>query len=303
MHRLHSKACRLAPALVVTLLALGPGCSDDSASPSASPSPSGANEGTQNPAGRPGTETAPDHDGGVAPSVPDGSVDGSVADGGGVVDAAHAADAAPPPPVDPCPNLPIPGVAFNRNVLYREWSLSATGDGTYFASQAPYRLGFTRVQNRIWIMKFRTEANSYRGRMSAGADSDPGLAWISNAPDDANWALKNNLVSLTPHGTAMLDFLVIKDDADANTVATNSAFAQLRGMPTLRGDHCYYFGYENVSTLPSTAIDASFWSSADECGATGNGTCWYLGLDVNHYLHDPGTGATIAANVIPGLTH
>src|SRR2546430_11240319 len=86
-------------------------------------------------------------------------------------------DAAPP---DPCPALQIPQTINNRSVVYREWGPNAKGDGTYFTSQAPWRLGFNRVKDVIWVVKFRTEANTYLGKVSAYGDNSGGVAWISD---------------------------------------------------------------------------------------------------------------------------
>jgi len=302
---LHSNA-RYAAAFIVSALAVAVACSDRASSSSSNPAvqtsgsepvPPGPESGGAD-GGAPITPEPGPADTGV--TLPDGyPPDGSVPDASMLADSSDSAS----PPTDPCPNLPIPTTAFNRSVLYREWSPSAVGDGTYFVSQAPYRLGFTRVQHRLWIMKFRTEANSYVGKISAGSDSVGGLSWISSTPDGASWALQNDLVAWSGNGNSLLNFIVVKDDADESKLATDPALAQWRGMPVLRGDHCYYFGFENATTYPAAGIDASYWNSSDECGATGNGTCWYLGIDVGHFLHDPTSGATVVGNVIPGLTH
>lgn len=212
----------------------------------------------------------------------------------------------PPPPAvqDPCPNLPIPGNVFNRGVVFREWSPTAVGDGSYFADQAPWRLGFNRIQGNVWIVKFRTEANTYRGRVSAYGDSSGGIAWVSDSPTDATFALQNHLVGYEVHGGGSLDFIVVKDDADANKIATDPAFASDRNTPKLRGDHCYYLGFENVASLPPSPLTTAFWSTADDCGtSTGGTSCYYLAMDLTHYLHVPTTGQIMAGNVIPGLTH
>jgi hypothetical protein len=297
--RLHFNA-QLAGAFIVSAVAIGAACD-----PKSSSNPPAQSDGSAT------TAPAPEDgrvDGGAPPIAPGpGPADAGPPLSDGSLPEASLSDAASPdsasPPLDPCPNLPIPTTAFNRSVLYREWSVSAVGDGSYFVSQAPYRLGFTRVRNRVWIIKFRTEANSYVGRMSAGSDSVGGLSWISSAPDDANWALQHDLVAWSGTGNSLISFLVVKDDADQTKLATDPSLSPWRGMPTLRGDHCYYFGFENATTYPAAGIDASFWNSSDDCGATGNGTCWYLGIDVGHLLRDPSSGATIAGNVIPGLTH
>ena len=233
-----------------------------------------------------------------APPASDGGTVGPALDGGAGTEAAA-------PPADPCPSLPIPGTAYNRNVVFREWSATATGDGSYFASQAPFRLGFNRLHGNVWIVKFRTEANTYFGRISAGADSTAAITWISDSPTDPTIAVKNNLVSYGTHGVGTVDFVVVRDAADAARIATEPAFAGLRGASKLEGDHCYYVGFENVAGVVANPLTASYWSSApDDCG-TQNGTpdCYYLGIDFNHTLHVVTTGQTVAGNVIAGLTH
>ncbi|MBK6691537.1 MAG: hypothetical protein IPG50_04945 [Myxococcales bacterium] len=230
------------------------------------------------------------HDGGLpsAPNPTDGGVTPSL-------DAAAA-------PIDPCPTLPVPSTCFNRNVVYREWGPSAVGDGTYFASQAPTRLGFNRVQGNVWIVKFRTEANSYAGRVTASGDSSGGIAWISDSPCGPAFAVANRLVTFEVHGGGSLNFLVVKDAADAQKIATDPALASWRSSPKLKGDTCYYAGFQN-STHPTFPIGESAWDLTDDCGAsTGGASCYYLAMDFAHYLH-PFSGGIMAGNVIAGLTH
>lgn len=225
--------------------------------------------------------------------------DAQATDGGSI-----APDATSAPPSDPCPTLPTPGTAFGRNVVYREWSASATGDGAYFASQAPWRLGFNRLHGNVWIVKFRTEAASYFGRISVGADSTAGMTWISDTPTDATFAVQHKLVTYGTHGDGMIDFVVVKDDADALRIATEPAFASLRSSPQLRGDHCYYVAFENVAGTPANPLTSSYFATApDDCGAL-NGTpdCYYLAFDFNHRLHETTQGQVVAGNVIAGLT-
>jgi hypothetical protein len=205
--------------------------------------------------------------------------------------------------VEPCPTLPIPTTCFGREVMYREWGPNATGDGTYFADQAPYRLGFNRVQNRIWIVKFQVEENTYRARLSTSGDSPTtsGHTWISDQPCDAQFAIDNQLVTWGAHGGGMLLFNVVKNDADANTLKTDPKY--LDQTPQLRGGHCYYLAFENLDGVPQSAITADYIATAgDNCGANGDGTCYYLAMDFLHYLHDITTGQVVAGNVIPGLT-
>jgi hypothetical protein len=62
--------------------------------------------------------------------------------------------------------------------------------------------------------------------------------------------------------------------------------------------------FENMAEVPSYPLDASEIETAtDDCGAAGDGTCYYLAIDFNHRLHDITTGQLIAGNVIAGLTH
>ncbi len=220
---------------------------------------------------------------------PDAAGDPALAsDAGGGADAAAAA-------ADPCPQLPIPASCFGREVMYREWGPNAGGDGSYFADQAPTRLGFTRVHGRVWIAKFKTEEDSYRGAISAYGDSVGGLAWISDQPCDPSFALSERHVLWGAKGGGMLSFVVARDDAAA------SALAAAYPGPQLRGGHCYYAAFENTS-YPQGAIDPGFFTTAaDPCGNRDNPTCSYLAFDFNHRLHGL-DGGTIGGNVLPGFT-
>lgn len=208
-----------------------------------------------------------------------------------------AMDAGPP---DPCPALKIPQTINQRSVVYREWSPSATGDGTYFATQAPWRLGFNRTQNTIWIVKFRTEANTYLGKVSAYGDSTGGIAWISDDPNNPKFAIDGKLVVYGNHGGGTIDFTVARNASDAMTLKSDPKWSW---MPQLQGDHCYYAMFENVDSWPMSAIDSNFITmSGDDCGANSNGVCYYLAFDMGHLLHDPVSMQTFAGNVIAGLT-
>ena len=179
---------------------------------------------------------------------------------------------------------------------------NATGDGTYFAGQEPGRLGFTRVQNRMWVAKFRTEAASYHGRISAYGDAHAGVAWISDDPCDAAFGAANELVVWSQGGGGMLTFVVVRDEDEAK-LDSDPALAAWAKNARLRADHCYYVAFENTTTVPPTAYDESYVESVgDDCGATGDGTCYYLAMDFNHLLHSVTSGQLVAGNVIPGLT-
>jgi len=240
----------------------------------------------------PADASAPDPDASASDATPDAPL---------AADANDASDAAP---VDPCPTLPIPTTCFNRNVVYREWSMTATGDGTYFASQAPWRLGFTRSQNTMWTVKVKLEANTYWGRISAYGDSSSGVAWISDKPCDATFAEANKLTIYGNNGGGVLNFVVVRNAQDAVTIQTNSQYATYKTMPQLQGGACYYVSFENVSTYPTGGVaDANFIATAgDDCGANSGGTCYYLAMDFNHLLHNPQTMQLFTSNVIAGLT-
>lgn len=206
-------------------------------------------------------------------------------------------DKSPPPspdlpPPDPCPNLTIPAQCFGRDVLYREWGPSAVGDGTYFVDQAPYRLGFTRYGGRVWIVKFKTEDNNYRGRISAYGDSKGGAAWISDKPCDPTFAFASKLAAWSGAGGGDLSFVVARNETDAQALK-----AAYPADPQLLGGHCYYIVFENTD-YPSAGLDANFLNTAtDPCSPD----CWYLAFDFNHFLHNL-DGQTVAGNVLPGFT-
>jgi hypothetical protein len=233
--------------------------------------------------GAPGSGDA----GGTDSGTPLASDSGGIpADGGPVVE-------------DPCPDLPIPTTCFGRSVVYRDWGPSAVGDGSYFAADAPMRLGFNRTSGLIWIVKFRTEEDSYRGRISAYGDGTAGVAWISDDPCDAAFAGENRLTAYGNHGGGSILFVVARNDDDAARMATD-----FPRDPQLRGGRCYYAVFQNVAESPTTAVDEAFIESAspsDGCGTADSASCYYLAFDMAHRLHAL-DGTTYAGNVIPGYT-
>ncbi len=263
-------------------------CSSGGASSGAPATATGA-DAAPGPSAAPGASAAPS----PSPSSPPAVMP---VDGG---DGAPPLDAAPP---DPCPTLPIPTTCFNRNVVYREWNATAQGDGSYFASQAPYRLGFNRTQGNIWIVKFRVDENTYLGRLSAYGDASGGMVWISDKPCDETFAIDNKLVIWGNHGGGTLHFDVTRNASDASRLRTDPAYAAHKNTPQLQGGHCYYAAFENTDTFP-TSIDSSLWSSPDTCGESNGGTsCYYLAFDMFHYLTDPISGNRMGGSVIAGLT-
>lgn len=277
---------RFTLAMITALLVgcSGSGASSDPAgSGGASPPPSPTSSSSAAPS-KPGVVD----DAGAGPTAPDASASADA-----------AVDAAPP---DPCPNLPIPATLFQRNVLYREWSPTATGDGTYFTSQAPMRLGFNRVRNTLWLVKIRTNKNTYVGRVAAYGDNSGGVAWVSDRPDDVSFALQHHTVAYGVHGGGTIFFVVVDGAADAQRIATDPAYATYKTLPQLASDHCYYVGFENTQDYPQT-LDASFWNTPDDCGANGDGTCYYLAFDFFHLLDDPTSGQRMGGSIIAGLTH
>jgi hypothetical protein len=204
--------------------------------------------------------------------------------------------------IDPCPTLTIPATCFGRNVVFREWSPSATGDGSFFSSQAPWRLGFTRTPGTVWLVKFRVEDNTYLGKVIGYGDGPSGTAWISDQPCDPSFAITHNLITFGARGGGMVQFIVVHDDADERRLATDSAFQayQFYAAQHLRGGHCYYAAFENTDQPPSTFTPGWFTSTADGCGSP---DCYYLAFDFAHLLHDPTSGSVFGGNVISGLTH
>jgi hypothetical protein len=240
-----------------------------------------------------------------AGSLPDASLD---PDAGVVRDASFADDAAADagvlapdggaPASDGC-SLPIPTTCFGRSVSFREWGASAVGDGSYFVDQAPGRLGFTRLPGRMWITRFATEPDSYRGRLAAYGDSTGGVAWISDDPCDAAFGVENRLAVWGNHGGGTLLFLVARNDEDAARMALD-----FPRDPVLRGGRCYYLAFENTADFPTTALDEAYIEGAspeDGCDVGGTGNCYYLAMDFFHRLHDL-EGRTVAGNVVPGYT-
>ena len=240
-------------------------------------------------------------------STSDGGAGGGVAGSGGAgaggVGDSGAPDASDAGASDPCPTLTIPTTCFGREVMYREWSATAKGDGTYFADQAPYRLGFSRVKDRLWLVKVQLEENTYLATLSAYGDNSGGVAWISDQPCDATFAEKEKLASWGAHGGGTLDFVVAKDEASAQKLKTDPAYASYAKTPQLRGGHCYYLAFENTAGFPAALPDVTYISTAaDDCGESGNGTCYYLAMDFSHRLHDITSGQLASGKVIPGLT-
>jgi hypothetical protein len=215
------------------------------------------------------------------------------------------ADAAEAAPEDPCPALPIPSTCFGRSVVYREWSLTATGDGAYFADQAPWRLGFNRLHGDVWIVKFRVEDNTYFGRVSAGGNSTGGTAWIATDPCDPSFAIQSGLVTWSGMGGGMLDFVVARNDDDAQKLHLDPAYEAWSKTPQLKGQHCYYAVFENTSQPPSVPATVDWFTTVpDDCGSVNNTPdCYYLAIDMSHLLHDPSNGTVVQSAIIPGLSN
>jgi hypothetical protein len=202
----------------------------------------------------------------------------------------------PPPPEDPCPSLPIPATCNGRTVMYREWGPSAVGDGTYFADQAPWKLGFNRQQGWIWIVKFRTENNTYGGRISAYGDNTGGLAWISDKPCDASFAFAEKTIVWGGAGGGDIPFAVARNTADTQVLKTDPKFFN---PSILKGDHCYYAVFQNTGEVP-TKVDLDWVNTVPEACGNASG-CFYLSFTFAHFLH-LFDGTTVTAAVIPGLT-
>jgi hypothetical protein len=223
---------------------------------------------------------------------------GSAGDSG--VDAADEASPDAPVEAELCPSLPIPPTCNGRNVVYREFGPNAVGDGSYFASEAPWRLGFNRHQGVTWIVKFQTEADTYLGKVSAYGDNTGGLAWISDKPCDPTFAVTNHLVVYGNHGGGTNLFVVARNDADAATLHTNPAYTSYKNVPQLRGGGCYYAVFQNTAQAPTGAPDVSYINTVAEACGNESG-CYYLAFDMGPRLHTF-TNQTIAGNVISGLT-
>jgi hypothetical protein len=183
--------------------------------------------------------------------------------------------------------------------MYREWGENATGDGSYFTTQAPSRLGFDRIHDRMWIVKFQVENDTYRGRIAAYGDNTGGVEWISDSPSDPTFATSNKLVMYGNHGGGTIDFVVVRDDADAVALRADPTYGYL---PQLRGGHCYYAMFENAIEWPTyPATNAYFSTATDLCGTDTDPECYYLAFDMGHRLHTF-SGQTYGGNVIPGFT-
>lgn len=253
---------------------------------SSSPEPlAGAPAATAPSAPATSSRSAPKPPSASAPSVVDAG--GPAADGGG-------GDAAVPD--DPCPALPIPATCNGRSVVYREFGPDAKGDGTFFTSQAPFRLGFTRAQGPMWIVKFQTESDTYLGSIDAYGDNSGGVAWISDKPCDPTFAIANKSAIYGVRGGGNMRFVVARNDADAQKV---KADPNLFDPTVLKGGHCYYAAFENTQEYPTT-LDVSFIENAPESCGNEQG-CYYLAFDMGHRLHDF-DGHTFGGKVLPGYT-
>jgi hypothetical protein len=234
-------------------------------------------------------------DGGEVVGIDAGAaVDAGATDGGG-----GGVDAGVVP--DPC-TVPIPTTCHGRSVVFREWGPNAVGDGTYFASQAPQRLGFNRMQGFLYLVRFRVEANTYWARVSAYGDATEGAEWISNQPCGPSFAVDHSLWTWGVHGGGNLDFIVTRNEADAQTLKNDPAYAAYRQSPQVRGGTCYFAAFENTGGIPTMPYAAWLQNTPDTCmDIYGNPGCYYLAFDMSHELRTP-TGGLIPSHVIPGLT-
>jgi len=206
-------------------------------------------------------------------------------------------------PGELCPDLPIPDTCYGRHVVYREWSPGVSGDGSYFAGQEPDRLGFTRSNGAIWVVKFQVEVNTYEGVVAAYGDTVPGAAWISSRPCDVADAFALPLVNFSLTGGGTLRFVVAKDDADAETLRNDPDYAPDYGrMAQLRGGGCYYLAFESTGAHPEPLSADYLATTEDWCGRDTGGACGYLAMDFSHWLHHYETGNARRDGIISGLT-
>jgi hypothetical protein len=202
-----------------------------------------------------------------------------------------------------CPDLAIAPSCFGRQVVYREWSASVAGDGVYFAGQEPWRLGFDRQHGMLWLVKIRLDDESYYGRIAAYGDSAGGIAWLSDEPCDASFAVTSSLYEWNLQGGGTLEFVSVKDAADAAKLDSDPALAQYKSLPRLRAGGCYYAMFENTSGLPPMPMTSSWVETTeDACGGGPGDSCYYLAFEFNHLLYAPGTTDVFQNAVIPGLT-
>jgi hypothetical protein len=106
------------------------------------------------------------------------------------------------------------------------------------------------------------------------------------------------------HGGGSMNFVVARDDADAQTLRTNSAYASYKWMPQLRGGACYYAAFENTDQWPMGPVTADWFTTVgDDCGDFAmSPDCYYLAFDMGHFLDDPVSGQRYQGRIIPGLT-
>ncbi|MCM2267144.1 MAG: hypothetical protein NDI60_05140 [Elusimicrobiales bacterium] len=114
----------------------------------------------------------------------------AVTGGGGGGGAAGSGKSAPAPKSQAVSGA-VPGTCMGRRVVFRDWTCSAKGDGSYFSGQAPGRLGFQVEVGVMHIVRIKTPpvGSPVRGKRLTGTTD--GGAWLSvfmskNPCDPAN---------------------------------------------------------------------------------------------------------------------
>lgn len=219
--------------------------------------------------------------------------------------------------------LPIPKACFGRSVIaVRNWDTTSKGDGTYFASQAPLNLGFTRGNDTAHIIEFKTDSEIYRGGISGGGDVAWSTGFISEKPCDwstivryptmsgpyssySNYPMVNSSIS-----GAKFDFVVAPASVYAQMQAAKVTSAEY--MPRLEPNRYYYFTLlDDVGAydmFPKTNAGNPDYMAAPNPdpphNCTGSGCAYYLRFDDLFKFHyfNPLDGTPLLGNAIPGYT-
>jgi len=201
-------------------------------------------------------------------------------------------------------------------VVYRDWTVNAKGDGSFFSNQAPGRLGFTRYYGVMHIVRFKTDDNIYLGSVTAGGDLTISSTFISKNPCDPASIPTNAPSGMYVAKAAQVgidgghfNFIVAtQDQYTAMKASSNASVASWAKFNVRLEPNSYYYlhSYNAVSTVIANP------NAPDDCVDPYTGqpknNCYYLAMDFNHLLYNVyptvgPLGTEKVGNIIPGYTH
>ncbi len=247
-----------------------------------------------------------------------GPPDGGAQDGGpvsGATSDAGTSDAGMPNGETPDAGTAggTPATCYNRNVTAVNWDAAARGDGRYFASSAPGRLGFAALNKSMEIIAFTTDNATYRmqNAMANTTGAAQVVSFISDTPCDVTFAFNHALTASAEGSAAVFRFIVASEAKEAamrnDSALSPDVAALLAANRVLRPQTTYFWHSVNSRLSPfSPFTNADLANDPDTCppGGTFPGQdCYYKTFEgrVDFRLYDD-TGEPFPYKLIPGYS-